>query len=200
MNIYATKKLKKKNFKIVLTESFFLLPQKFQFQTRNVVIKKKKEKTFSNKDIYKKLDTIDYKIDKNYINLKEDVDKLRTINNNDNNNNYNKYNVENENFNNIQINKSPTKNKENKETNKPSTSSSLDEKLYKENFILLDIEGNINIFKNGSIQTLFNINDINIDKQYLKKGLFSLGYKYHIKYYKGLFAISSDFGVYLITS
>ena len=90
----CNKEIKKKNFKIVLTESFFLLPQKFKFQTRNVVIKKKKEKekTFSNKDIYKKLDTIDYKIDKNYINLKEDVDKLRTINNNDNNNNYNNCN------------------------------------------------------------------------------------------------------------
>ena len=116
------------------------------------------------------------------------------------NNNNNKYNIENENFKNNQLNKSPTKNKENKETNKPSTSSSLNEKAYKENFILLDIEGNINIFKDGSIQTLFNINNININKKNLQKGLFSLGYKYHIKYYKGIFAITSDFGVYLITS
>ena len=121
-------------------------------------------------------------------------------NNNNNNNNNNKFNIENENLNSNQLNKSPTKNKENKETNKPSIASSLNEKAYKENFILLDIEGNINIFSDGSIQTLFNVNNININKQNLQKGLFSLGYKYHIKYYKGLFAITSDFGVYLITS
>lgn len=67
--------------------------------------------------------------------------------------------------------------------------------------ILLDIEGNINIIKDGEISTITNIYKVEgIKKEYLEKRLFSLGYQYIIRIYDSMIAIACDFGCLLISS
>lgn len=64
---------------------------------------------------------------------------------------------------------------------------------------LLDIDGNINVYEDGKINTefnLYNIKDISQDQK--DKQFFSLGYSYYIKFNKEFFAISSDHGCYII--
>lgn len=68
------------------------------------------------------------------------------------------------------------------------------------NFILLDVDGNVNFYNvDKGIKNLFNVNKVNeIDKSIREKGLFSLNYPYMIKYYHPFLAISTDDGCYII--
>jgi hypothetical protein len=67
------------------------------------------------------------------------------------------------------------------------------------NFILLDVDGNVNFYNvDKGIKNLFNVNKVNeIDKSIREKGLFSLNYPYIIKYYHPFLAISTDDGCYI---
>ena len=67
------------------------------------------------------------------------------------------------------------------------------------NFILLDVDGNVNFYNvDKGIKNLFNVNKVNeIDKSIREKGLFSLNYPYIIKYYHPFLAMSTDDGCYI---
>ena len=67
------------------------------------------------------------------------------------------------------------------------------------NFILLDVDGNVNFYNvDKGIKNLFNVNKVNeIDKSIREKGLFSLNYPYMIKFYHPYLAISTDNGCYI---
>lgn len=67
------------------------------------------------------------------------------------------------------------------------------------NFILLDVDGNVNFYNvDKGIKNLFNVNKVNeIDKSIREKGLFSLNYPYMIKYYHPFLAMSTDDGCYI---
>ena len=67
------------------------------------------------------------------------------------------------------------------------------------NFILLDVDGNVNFYNvDKGIKNLFNVNKVNeIDKSIREKGLFSLNYPYMIKYYHPFLAISTYDGCYI---
>jgi len=66
--------------------------------------------------------------------------------------------------------------------------------------VLLDIDGNINIWENLSITKRFNLYDIKgIDKDLKDKQFFSMGYPYFIKANQNYYAISTDHGVFIIT-
>jgi hypothetical protein len=66
--------------------------------------------------------------------------------------------------------------------------------------VLLDIDGNVNIWENLSITKKFNLYDIKeIDKDYKDKQFFSMGYPYFIKANQNYYAISTDHGVFVIT-
>ena len=63
----------------------------------------------------------------------------------------------------------------------------------------LDIDGNINLFKNKKEKTLFNLYELkSICKDHKDKHFFSMGYAYYIKADLNHFCISSDHGCYII--
>ena len=63
----------------------------------------------------------------------------------------------------------------------------------------LDIDGNVNLFKNRREMTLFNLYDINtISRDHKDKQFFSMGYAYYIKTNLNYFCITSDHGCYVI--
>lgn len=63
----------------------------------------------------------------------------------------------------------------------------------------LDIDGNVNLFKNLKEETLFNLYNINnISQDQKDKHFFSMGYAYYIKTNLNYFCISSDHGCYVI--
>ena len=65
--------------------------------------------------------------------------------------------------------------------------------------VLLDIDGNVNIWENLCLTKIFNMYNIKeIDKDYKEKQFFSMGYPYYIKYNQSYFAISTDHGVFVI--
>ena len=67
--------------------------------------------------------------------------------------------------------------------------------------ITLDIDGNVNLFKNKIEKTLFNLYEINtISKDHKEKHFFSMGYAYYIKSNLNYFCITSDHGCYVIKS
>jgi hypothetical protein len=64
---------------------------------------------------------------------------------------------------------------------------------------ILDINGNVNVWNNLEITNKFNLNEMNdISSEYKKKRFFSMNYPYYIKAYKNYFAVSTDFGVFVI--
>jgi hypothetical protein len=67
------------------------------------------------------------------------------------------------------------------------------------NFILLDVDGNVNFYNvDKGIKNLFNVNKVNeIDKSIREKGLFSLNYPYIIKFYHPYLVVSTDNGCYI---
>ena len=65
----------------------------------------------------------------------------------------------------------------------------------------LDIDGNVNLFKNKKEKTLFNLYDIkSICKDHKDKQFFSMGYAYYIKSNLNYICVSSDHGCYVIKS
>ena len=65
--------------------------------------------------------------------------------------------------------------------------------------ITLDIDGNINLFKNRKEDLLFNLYDISsISKDHKDKRFFSMGYAYYIRSDLKYFCITSDHGCYII--
>ena len=65
--------------------------------------------------------------------------------------------------------------------------------------ITLDIDGNINLFKNRKENLLFNLYDISsISKDHKDKRFFSMGYAYYIRSDLKYFCITSDHGCYII--
>lgn len=79
-----------------------------------------------------------------------------------------------------------------------------DQKLQKNTdlrIILLDINGNINVYENNCISTKFNLNEVkNIPNEHKEKQFFGLGYPYYIKVHNNLYAISCDHGCYVISN
>ena len=65
--------------------------------------------------------------------------------------------------------------------------------------VTLDIDGNVNLYKNKIESTLFNLYELNtICKDHKEKHFFSMGYAYYIKSNLNYFCISSDHGCYVI--
>lgn len=65
--------------------------------------------------------------------------------------------------------------------------------------VLLDIDGNVNVWENFNVTTklnLYNLNDMG--EEYKNKQFFSMGYPYYIKMNANYFAISTDHGVFVI--
>ena len=63
----------------------------------------------------------------------------------------------------------------------------------------LDIDGNVNLFRNKKEETLFNLNRIkDISQDHKDKHFFSMGYAYYIKSNLNYYCISSDHGCYVI--
>jgi hypothetical protein len=66
-------------------------------------------------------------------------------------------------------------------------------------FTLLDWEGNVNVWINFMFSKKFNLFEMNdIKEEYKKKRFFNMNYPYHIKYCKNFFAVSTDFGCFVI--
>ena len=67
--------------------------------------------------------------------------------------------------------------------------------------ITLDVNGNVNLFRNRKEITLFNLYKLEtISKEYKDKQFFSMGYAYYIKADSDLhyFCISTDHGCFII--
>ena len=63
----------------------------------------------------------------------------------------------------------------------------------------MDIDGNVNLFRNKKEETLFNLYRIkDISQDHKDKHFFSMGYAYYIKSNLNYFCISSDHGCYVI--
>ncbi len=66
---------------------------------------------------------------------------------------------------------------------------------------LVDIDGNVNTYREGNIQKEFNLYEIdNISQDQKDKQFFSLGYAYYIRFDGAFFCVSSDHGCHIITS
>ena len=83
----------------------------------------------------------------------------------------------------------------------------IKQNLKKENIIAvkniciatLDIDGNVNLFKNKKEVKLFNLNDIeDIPQDHKYKNFFGMGYAYYMKTDLNYYCISSDHGCYII--
>jgi hypothetical protein len=67
------------------------------------------------------------------------------------------------------------------------------------NIITLDIDGNVNKYRNGVEEVLFNLYKIkNIHQDHKDKQFFNMGYVYYIKTDLNYFCITTDFGCYII--
>lgn len=67
--------------------------------------------------------------------------------------------------------------------------------------ILLDINGNVNVYENKQISTRFNLNNVpNIPKDQKDKQFFTMGYPYYIKANNEVYSISCDHGCYVISN
>jgi len=65
--------------------------------------------------------------------------------------------------------------------------------------VLLDLDGNVNIWENCILTTKFNLyNTNNISEDHKNKQFFSMGYPYFIKMNLNYYAISTDHGIYVI--
>ena len=63
----------------------------------------------------------------------------------------------------------------------------------------LDIDGNVNLYKNNKEMNLFNLNNIEeIDQDHKDKNFFGMGYAYYMKTDLNYYCISSDHGCYII--
>ena len=66
---------------------------------------------------------------------------------------------------------------------------------------VLDNNGNLNMYKNKKNRTLFNLYNIEgIDESYFEKKFFSIGYPYYFVVNELYFAITTDFGLFVISN
>ena len=66
---------------------------------------------------------------------------------------------------------------------------------------VLDNNGNLNMYKNKKNRTLFNLYNIEgIDESYIEKQFFSIGYPYYFVVNELYFAITTDFGLFVISN
>ena len=146
--------------------------------SENIIYNKNKLEKINLKNNEKK-EEIEYKKNKDEINTKrimetsDNVNKNRILNKEEDINNFgnNKKNIKKENI--IDI-----------------------KDIY---IITLDIDGNVNLFKNKSENTLFNLYNLStIPQDHKDKHFFSMGYAYYIKANLKYFCISSDHGCYII--
>ena len=86
-------------------------------------------------------------------------------------------------------------------------SNNIKEEKRKTYIITLDIEGNFNLYNYNSDRneetkiTLFNLYEIqNIEKKYKDLKFFSLGFPYYITMNDNYYVISTDNGIFVITS
>ena len=64
---------------------------------------------------------------------------------------------------------------------------------------ILDNNGNMNMYKNKKNRTIFNLYDVKgIDESYKKKKFFSVGYPYYFVLNELYFAITTDYGLFVI--
>ena len=120
----------------------------------------------------------------------------------------NKLNQINTNTNRI-LETSENKNKNKKEGNDNENDEylTIKQNTYKENIVnikniciaTLDIDGNVNLFKDKKEINLFNLFDIeNIPQDHKDKNFFGMGYAYYMKTDLDYYCISSDHGCYII--
>ena len=68
-------------------------------------------------------------------------------------------------------------------------------------FATLDVDGNVNLYKNKKEINLFNLFNIeDIPQDHKDKNFFGMGYAYYMKTDLNYFCISSDHGCYIIKS
>ena len=79
----------------------------------------------------------------------------------------------------------------------------VDDKVEKINYyiFILDNNGDLNMYKNKQNRTLFNLYNIEgIDESYKEKKFFSVGYPYYFVVNEFFFAITTDFGLFVISN
>ena len=79
----------------------------------------------------------------------------------------------------------------------------IKEKVETDNYyiFILDSNGNFNMYKNKINRTIFNLYNVEgIDEIYKEKKFFSIGYPYYFVVNELYFAISTDFGLFVISN
>ena len=67
--------------------------------------------------------------------------------------------------------------------------------------ITVDKNGNFNKYHNGKIRTIFNLYEIkNIEQEYKDEEFFSLGFPYFVIMNNKYYAISTDFGIFVLSN
>lgn len=128
---------------------------------------------------------VDYYINSSRIMLNEM--EMENIQINKNNDQYIKIPIDKNNIN-INNEKEMVAIEENQSTNEDNIS-----------IVLLDIDGNVNVYENFSITKQLNMYDMkDISDEHKNKQFFSMGYPYFIKANLNYFAISTDHGVFVI--
>ena len=89
-----------------------------------------------------------------------------------------------------------------KEEERQSTVEIKDENDDMEYYIfILDNNGNMNMYKNKKNITLFNLYNVKgIDESYKEKKFFSVGYPYYFVLNELYFAITTDYGLFVISN
>ena len=168
--------------------------EKDEFNLIKTKIKRDYEKKFKNRNVIKSLKLIQN--NNSYDSYSESKNKILHFKSNNNSSN----------FNNIEDFGNNDKEKADIININLNNNNIIEEKIdyY---IITLDIEGNFNIYyynldKNEEIKkTLFNLYEIqNIEKKYKEVKFFSLGFPYYIKMNDNYFVISTDNGIFVISS
>ena len=93
-------------------------------------------------------------------------------------------------------------NKKNKNQNNKANIIIENENEYNNNYyiITLDKNGNVNLYINKKVKTIFNLYEIeNIDSNYKNKEFFSVGFPYYIIMNELYIAITTDYGLFVIS-
>ena len=135
---------------------------------------------------------IDIYVNQNKIMMNEPLHEANNLNSNVNNNNLN-VNIQKNETHYLKIENNLKKDHVNVGIN--------DDNIMEDNLsiVLLDVDGNVNVWENCNVMTkfnLYNLNDMGID--YKNKQFFSMGYPYYIKMNSNYFAVSTDHGVFVI--
>ena len=97
--------------------------------------------------------------------------------------------------------KNPKKYSKNDEEKKITIESNQDNDESNYYIFTLDNNGDLNMYKNKTIKTLFNVYNVQgIDDIYKKQKFFSTGFPYYITMNELYFAISTDYGLFVISN